>query len=62
MARVLALVNLRRVYQRVVSNKGVLGAGCMAVVELAGNVKQHWPTLKARLLAGIGILFNFSFA
>jgi group II intron reverse transcriptase/maturase len=36
----------------VVSNKGAPGADGMTVAELAGYVKQYWPTLKARLLAG----------
>ncbi|MBC3208224.1 group II intron reverse transcriptase/maturase [Pseudomonas sp. SWRI111] len=52
MARVLAPANLRRAYQRVVSNKGAPGADGMTVDQLAGYVKQYWPTLKTRLLAG----------
>mgnify|MGYP003489039250 FL=1 len=52
MARVLAPANLRRAYQRVVSNKGAPGADGMKVDELAGYVKQYWPILKTRLLAG----------
>jgi len=52
MARVLAPANLKRAYQRVVSNKGAPGADGMTVDELAGYVKQYWPILKARLLAG----------
>ncbi|QQN97855.1 group II intron reverse transcriptase/maturase [Pseudomonas sp. SW-3] len=52
MERVLAPANLKRAYQRVVSNKGAPGADGMAVDHLAGYVKQYWPTLKARLLAG----------
>ncbi|MGB5955004.1 group II intron reverse transcriptase/maturase [Pseudomonas sp.] len=52
MGRVLAPANLRRAYQRVVSNKGAPGADGMTVADLAGYVKQYWPTLKARLLAG----------
>ena len=52
MERVLAPANLRRAYQRVVSNKGAPGADGMTVADLAGYVKQYWPTLKARLLAG----------
>ncbi|RJG13821.1 group II intron reverse transcriptase/maturase [Pseudomonas cavernicola] len=52
MARVLAPANLKRAYHRVVSNKGAPGADGMTVDELAGYVKQYWPTLKARLLAG----------
>jgi len=52
MERVLAPANLKRAYQRVVSNKGAPGADGMTVDELAGHVKQYWPILKARLLAG----------
>ncbi len=52
MERVLAPANLKRAYRRVVSNKGAPGADGMTVYELAGYVKQYWPTLKARLLAG----------
>ena len=52
MARVLAPANLKRAYHRVVSNKGAPGADGMTVADLAGCVKQYWPILKARLLAG----------
>ena len=52
MERVLAAANLRRAYQRVVSNKGAPGADGMTVADLAGHVKQYWSTLKARLMAG----------
>jgi RNA-directed DNA polymerase len=52
MARVLAPTNLKRAYQRVVSNKGAPGADGMTVDQLAGYVKQYWPILKGRLLAG----------
>ncbi|MBF8798546.1 reverse transcriptase domain-containing protein, partial [Pseudomonas aeruginosa] len=52
MERVLAPANLKRAYQRVVSNKGAPGADGLPVAALAGYVKHYWPTLKARLLAG----------
>ncbi len=52
MERVLAPANLKRAYQRVVSNKGAPGADGMTVAELAGYVKQYWTILKARLLTG----------
>ncbi len=52
MARVLAPANLRRAYQRVVSNKGAPGADGMTVDQLADHVKQYWPILKVRLLTG----------
>lgn len=52
MARVLAPVNLKRAYHRVVSNKGAPGADGMTVEQLADYTNQYWPILKARLLAG----------
>jgi RNA-directed DNA polymerase len=52
MERVLAPANLRRAYQRVVSNKGAPGADGMTVDDLSDYVKQYWPTLKVRLLVG----------
>ena len=52
MAQVLAPATLKRVYQRVASNKGASGADGMTVAELAGYMKQYWPILKSRLLAG----------
>jgi RNA-directed DNA polymerase len=44
--------NLRLAYQRVVANKGVGGVDGIGVAEFKGHLKQHWPTIKARLLAG----------
>jgi RNA-directed DNA polymerase len=41
MARVLTPANLKRAYQRVVSNKGTPGADGMSVDQLAGYVKQY---------------------
>ena len=52
MERVLAPANLKRAYQRVVSNKGAPGADGMTVDQLADYVKQYWSILKSRLLAG----------
>jgi retron-type reverse transcriptase len=52
MERVIAPANLRRAYQRVVSNKGAPGADGMTVEQLADYTNQYWPILKARLLAG----------
>jgi hypothetical protein len=51
MERVLAPANLKRAYQRVVSNKGAPGADGMTVADLAGYVKRigqssragYWP-------------------
>jgi RNA-directed DNA polymerase len=44
--------NLRLAYQRVVENKGAAGVDQLAVSELKDHLKQHWPTIRARLLAG----------
>lgn len=52
MERVLAPANLRRAYQRVVSNKGAPGADGMLVSELGDYLKQYWPLLRERLLSG----------
>lgn len=52
MERVLAPANLKHAYQRVVSNKGARGADGIAVDQLSDYVKQYWPILNTRLLAG----------
>jgi RNA-directed DNA polymerase len=44
--------NLRLAYQRVVENKGAAGVDGIGVTEFKDHLKQHWPTIKARLLAG----------
>ena len=44
--------NLWLAYQRVVENKGAAGVDKVAVSEFKAHLKQHWPTIKARLLAG----------
>jgi len=44
--------NLRLAYQRVVENKGAAGVDGIAVAEFKDHLKQHWPTIKAKLLAG----------
>jgi RNA-directed DNA polymerase len=44
--------NLRLAYQRVVENKGAAGVDELAVTELKDHLKRHWPTIRARLLAG----------
>jgi group II intron reverse transcriptase/maturase len=43
--------NLMLAYQRVVENKGAAGVDQLAVSELKDHLKQHWPTIRARLLA-----------
>jgi RNA-directed DNA polymerase len=44
--------NLKLAYQRVVANKGAAGVDQLAVSELKDHLKQHWPTMRAKLLAG----------
>jgi group II intron reverse transcriptase/maturase len=44
--------NLMLAYQRVVQNKGAAGVDHLAVTELKDHLKRHWPTIRARLLAG----------
>jgi RNA-directed DNA polymerase len=44
--------NLMLAYQRVVENKGAAGVDGIGVTEFKDHLKQHWPTIKARLLAG----------
>src|SRR5438067_5856889 len=44
--------NLRLAYQRVVENKGAAGVDAITTSELKDHLKRHWPTIRARLLAG----------
>lgn len=44
--------NLKLAYQRVVENKGAAGVDGIGVTEFKDHLKLHWPTIKARLLAG----------
>ena len=44
--------NLKLAYQRVVENKGAAGVDGIGVAEFKDYLKQHWPTIKAKLLAG----------
>ena len=44
--------NMQRAYQRVVRNKGAAGVDGLGVSELGSLLRQHWPTIKAKLLAG----------
>jgi len=44
--------NLKLAYQRVVENKGAAGVDDIGVAEFKDHLKQHWPTIKAKLLAG----------
>lgn len=42
-------------YERVVRNKGAAGVDGIGVTEFKDHLKQHWPTIRARLLAGTNI-------
>jgi group II intron reverse transcriptase/maturase len=44
--------NLQLAYQRVVENKGAAGVDGVTVSEFKDHLKQHWPTIRAKLLAG----------
>jgi RNA-directed DNA polymerase len=44
--------NLWAAYQRVVKNKGSAGVDGVSVSEFKDWLKEHWPTVKAALLAG----------
>ena len=44
--------NLKRALARVKRNKGSAGVDGMSVAELPGYLKEHWPSIRGRLLAG----------
>jgi RNA-directed DNA polymerase len=44
--------NLQRALKRVRGNRGSPGMDGMGVDELAGHLREHWPRIKAELLAG----------
>jgi len=44
--------NLWLAYQRVVKNKGAGGVDNLGVFELKDHLRQHWPTIRAKLLSG----------
>jgi len=44
--------NLKLAYQRVVENQGAAGVDDIGVAEFKDHLKQHWPTIKVKLLAG----------
>lgn len=52
MEAVIAPQNMRRALKRVKANKGSAGSDGMSVGELPGFLREHWPVIKARLLAG----------
>jgi hypothetical protein len=45
--------NLMLAYQRVVRNKGAAGVDGIGVTGFKDHLKRHWPTIKAKLLAGM---------
>lgn len=52
MEAVCATANVRLAYKRVVQNKGSAGVDGITWVEFEGHLKQHWPTIRGKLLAG----------
>ena len=44
--------NLMLAYQRVIKNKGAAGVDGIGIAEFKDHLKQHWPTIKAKLLTG----------
>src|SRR3972149_881242 len=44
--------NLKLAYQRVIENKGAAGVDGIGVAEFKSHLKQHWPMIKVKLLAG----------
>jgi len=44
--------NLWLAYERVIRNKGAAGVDGIGVSEFKAHLQQHWPTIKAKLLAG----------
>lgn len=44
--------NLWLAYERVLRNKGAAGVDGIGIAEFKDHLKQHWPTIKASLLAG----------
>ncbi len=44
--------NLKLAYQRVVENQGAAGVDDITVVAFKDHLKQHWPSIRAKLLAG----------
>jgi RNA-directed DNA polymerase len=44
--------NLKKALAQVKRNKGAAGVDGMTIGELPGYLKEHWPTIRARLLDG----------
>ena len=52
MEMVLSPANMQKAYKRVCGNKGSAGVDGIGVGEFKAHLQQHWPTVKAKLLAG----------
>jgi RNA-directed DNA polymerase len=44
--------NLMKAYERVVRNKGAAGVDGIGLTEFKAHLKQYWPTIRDRLVAG----------
>jgi len=51
--RIFSRENLLKALARVASNKGAPGVDGMTTDELADHLREHWPSIRARLEAGI---------
>ncbi len=52
MDAVVERINLWQAYERVLRNRGTAGVDGLTVFELKAWLQQHWPSVKAALLAG----------
>jgi len=52
MDEILSGENLRRAYRAVKRNRGEPGVDGITVDEIADHLRQHWPTIRAKLYAG----------
>jgi len=52
MEAVVSRGNLWSAYERVMRNKGSAGVDGIGVAEFKAHLQRHWPTIRARLLAG----------
>ena len=52
MEAVLSPANMQKAFKRVCGNKGSAGVDGIGVGEFKAHLQQHWPTVKAKLLAG----------